>query len=262
MQNVYRFNRPKGLQSAIVAIRDDSAVINFQGSIPDRSFDGVGEYPIVAGPPISFSLSLSELIALPGFDSGAMMICDVAKLVNGQPAEWKNIFVDTYLGRRSVRAVISETAVNTPNGFNAAIRVLVPSRHITSMRQCKWMFCMSSAESVLQINDNVDELVNADDFTGKQFQPTITGPSVVGSGATETFSIQLCSSEGDAMALPADIYVEATAGVLNRSRVSLDASGMGAFEVAAVGLLAGDQIKLKAGFRYFPGAFEKIITVS
>lgn len=255
MQNVYRFNRPKGLQSATVAISEDSAIINFQGSISDSSFKGVGEFPIIAGPLITFSLSLEEFIHLPGFDSGAMMIFDVSKLVDGQPVEWQNIFVSTYVGRRSVRAAVSES------GINAAIRILVPSKHITSMRQCKWMICMASADSLLQTDDSVEELANADDFTGKQFLPVVTGPSTIPVESEASFAVQLQSSEGDEISLPADIYVEATSGILNRARVALTDSGFGSFMVSARGLQAGDQIKIKAGFRYFSGAFEKIVAV-
>lgn len=56
------------------------------------------------------------------------------------------------------------------------------------------------------------------------------------------------------------VEVEATAGYLAHRVVELR-NGTATFTISALGLSPGEQIKLKAGWRNYPGAVEKIITV-
>ena len=80
-------------------------------------------------------------------------------------------------------------------------------------------------------------------------------------GETKTFTVQLRAFDGSAISARSTIYLEATAGVLNRQRVLLDENGQGSFALTAADLAPGETLRIKSGFRYFPGAFEKSVTV-
>lgn len=255
MNNLYRLNRIKGLKSATIFIDDLVVNLTVQTSVPDESYKGEGDLPMVSSEPVSLSFSLAEISSLPCFESGAMLVFDVASLTSESPYSLKNIFVDTYVGRKPIVDVLYEQKIN------AAIRILAPSRHITSLKQCKWLFCMADSSCVLEANLDVFEIDTPAQFLAAQFRPVISGPSTISAGGSGNFDVQLQSSEGDAISLPSDIYLEATAGNLSRARVTLSDAGVGSFVVFAAGLQPGDKIKLKSGFRYFPGAFEKIVDV-
>ena len=78
----------------------------------------------------------------------------------------------------------------------------------------------------------------------------IDGPSTVSPGDSVSLSVT--------QAIPgAVIYLQTTAGVLNKSRLS----SSGTVQITAQGLDSGDQIKIKAGYRHWTGDAEHIITV-
>lgn len=78
----------------------------------------------------------------------------------------------------------------------------------------------------------------------------INGPFTISPGETISLSVT--------QAIPGTvIYLEATSGVLNKSRLS----GSGTVQLAAQELDSGDQIKIKAGYRHWTGDAEHIITV-
>lgn len=80
---------------------------------------------------------------------------------------------------------------------------------------------------------------------------TIAGPGVVQAGNAATFQVVAPHAKQT-------IYLEATAGILNRQRLL----GSGTVRLDTTGLDAGETIKLKAGYRYWPGDAEKQIKLT
>lgn len=256
MANVYRLNRTKALWSASVSISDSRLLITYRGAVPDTNHTEEGLFPFIAGDERVIDLSLQSLKALKAFDDGAMLSFDMNAAAEGAEPEWRNLFIGTLLGRRPMLEYLAEIQWNT------AIRILVPARGITSFKQCRVILQMHDPESSLEANVPVSGMT-AVDFLGMQFVPEITGPaSVSAQSQSASYSIQLRDADGAAVAASASIYLEATAGNLNRYRVELDDTGAGTFELLTAGLAAGDTAKIKAGFRYFPGVYDQVVTIT
>lgn len=90
----------------------------------------------------------------------------------------------------------------------------------------------------------------------------LAGPDTLQAGAFATYGVSL--HDGDTgFALDESgmrVELEASAGYLAHRVLHLQ-QGSAGFSLAALGLEAGDRIKLKAGWRYFPGAAEKEIDI-
>lgn len=89
---------------------------------------------------------------------------------------------------------------------------------------------------------------------------TLTGPTELQAGESTELTLGVYSSEGvlqdDVTAM---VYLEAVSGYLPKTRLSV--TGQTTFRVMALGLDAGDNIRIKAGFRHFPGAAELTVAV-
>lgn len=256
MSIVYRYNRPKALMRASVTIEDDLLVIDYVPSYPDLSCQTEGELPMVDGEPVRIEMTLADLKALREFDDGAMLSFDALTTKADTQIEWRNLYVGTMLGRRPMLAYLAEIEWNTP------IRILVPARGITSLKQCRYIVQMHDETKPLECNEPIGGMTAAD-FLGMQFVPEIVGPATVSAESpSASYSIQLRDADGAPVAASGSIYLDATAGNLNRYRVELDETGAGSFDLLTAGLAAGDTTKIKAGFRYFPGAFDHVVTIS
>ena len=256
MTSIYRLNRPFGCWSAKVNLTDTELTLTLRKAVQPDKKDGGDNPALVGGDERSLSISLEELKALHEFSDGAMLSFDLNALHLGEAIRWRNLFIGTLLGRRPI-----PDYVRNDLKWNAAVRILVPAKGITSFKQCAVMISMHDQDSELESNVPVEVLANHDEILGKQSTPTITGSDTIAVEQPETFSIQLKSGDGNDLPLTGVIYLESTAGILNKTRVTLDANGRGIFAVSAAGLTSGDTIKIKSGFRYFSGAFEKTITV-
>lgn len=256
MKTVFRYNRLTALQSANVVVEDDLISIEFVPSIDERTQGAASEVPPPPGEPIKIEMSLADLKALRDFDGGAMLTFDANTASADAPIPWRNLYVDTVVGRRPTLDYLKQVGWNTP------IRILVPARGISSIKQCRIILQMFDATKRLTCNEPIFEMTSPD-FLAMQFVPEITGPaSVAASDASALYTIQLRDADGVPVAASGSIYLEATAGNLNRHRVELDASGAGSFQLLTVGLSPGDKTKLKAGFRHFPGAFERVVSIT
>jgi len=58
-----------------------------------------------------------------------------------------------------------------------------------------------------------------------------------------------------------EVYLEQVYGLLNKVRVPLT-NGVGSFDILTTGLVAGDKVRVKAGFRKYTGVADFSITVS
>lgn len=250
--SIYRFNRFAGLDSASFSLSDNEFTLTAK-AVAIAAEDGV---PVDASnPEQAITLTLSELKALGEFDDGAMLTFDANRLGGEAPIEWKNLFLGTYVGRRSVREYL-----NTELKWNAAFRILIPAGGITSMRQCEFLIAMNDATTEIQTGEQLQSVGSQDEFVAKHAIPTIVGSSTIPANGSENYEIRLTTHNGSPLALSGTVYLEATAGALNRTRVPL-VDGVGSFTFSATGLSPSDSPRIKSGFRYFAGASDKTLQV-
>ena len=77
-----------------------------------------------------------------------------------------------------------------------------------------------------------------------------------------TFDIQLVREwYGDDVHTPAEVYLEAVNGYLPKTRLMLDEHGHATFKFKALGLDAGDEMRVKAGFCFMPGITEAAVRI-
>lgn len=90
----------------------------------------------------------------------------------------------------------------------------------------------------------------------------LSGPDTLPAEGSGEYALTLTDPESGAPLIdPSPIaWLEATAGYLPKRRVAI-AGGTAAFRLAALGLEAGDRIKLKAGWRFHSGLAEKEIAI-
>lgn len=253
MNMIYRYNRNHSISNANLTVTDSALTAIIAPSVPDPSYSGDGDAPLVAGAQRTLTISLEELKALKDFDDGAMLSFDINSFANGGDVEWRNLYIGTYVGRRKMLDYINEIKWNT------AFRILVPASGIVSMRQCKYIVQMENDSCSLTSSDQVTQMSSHSEFSSIQFVPKITGPDSVELAATDsiTYSLQLEDSSGVAVPTSGTVYLEATGGTLAKNRIELNASGQGSFRLIPTGLQSGDSVKIKAGFRYYPGVSDK-----
>ena len=257
MQNIYRFNRPKSFWDASIVLTDDAINATLTPSKPNVDSEEIGEFPMIAAEPVTLSLSLEQLKSTEGFDDGAMLTFDMNKFGDGELLLWKNLYLGTFVGRRAMLDYLGEL------GWNTAFRILVPANGVTSMRQCKFIVQMHDESCELTSAEPVETLNSPAQFIAKQFVPEISGPASVATGSQEVhqFGITLKDSDGNQVAAPGTVYLESTAGQLTHQRVTLDQSGCGSFGLVFSGLRLGEKVKIKSGFRYFPGVSDHFVVL-
>ena len=91
------------------------------------------------------------------------------------------------------------------------------------------------------------DLANAFSDTYAPFK--ITGSSTITANTTNSYNVTLVDATGAAVVgQDADIYIDSYSGYLPKTRVSTS-NGLATFNVNALGLVAGDTITLKLGFK-------------
>lgn len=108
-------------------------------------------------------------------------------------------------------------------------------------------------------------LYNVEKFFGvKALLPSLrlAGPDVIGAGQMANFTVEVYDKNIDELIADPSVrlYLESNAGYLTHRQVYTK-DGVGHFSLIALGLEPGDKIKLKAGWRNYSGADEKIISV-
>lgn len=90
----------------------------------------------------------------------------------------------------------------------------------------------------------------------------LLGPDTIAAGQSAAFTVELFERNTGALITDSSprIYLEASAGYLAQRQVYI-AGGSATAGLTALGLEAGETIKLKVGWRHFSGAAEKIVTV-
>ena len=80
----------------------------------------------------------------------------------------------------------------------------------------------------------------------------LSAPSTIAANGQATITIQLEDAAEQPIERQATVYLEAVSGVLPRARVTT-IQGTAAVPVFATGLSPGEQVRIKAGWKYFPG---------
>lgn len=90
----------------------------------------------------------------------------------------------------------------------------------------------------------------------------LSGPATVEAGQTAAYTVEIYSRNTDTLVddVEAQVYLESSCGYLPRRRITIS-NGSASFPLMALGLTAGDQIKLKVGWRNYSGVDEKIVTI-
>ncbi|MFN4165887.1 MAG: hypothetical protein ACK4GK_15030 [Ferrovibrio sp.] len=90
----------------------------------------------------------------------------------------------------------------------------------------------------------------------------LAGPDVISAGQMANFTVEVFDKNVDELIADPSVrlYLESNAGYLTHRQVYTK-GGVGHFSLIALGLEPGDKIKLKAGWRNYSGADEKIISV-
>jgi hypothetical protein len=88
----------------------------------------------------------------------------------------------------------------------------------------------------------------------------LSAPPTIAADGQATITIQLEDVAEEPIQRQATIYLEAVSGVLPRARVTT-LQGVATVPVFATGMSPGDQVRIKAGWKYFPGVDDVTIEV-
>lgn len=142
-------------------------------------------------------------------------------------------------------------------GWQSMLNVFVPHR---SARP---------ADCVIAVNAHPDypplvtpqPLLGGADEAAAAVLPKITllAPLNLSAGAVGEIALQV-RSNGDLMTAPCTIHLDAVAGYLPHRRVVVS-NGEASFRFHALGLQPGEQTRIKAGWKYWPGAAEAEIAI-
>lgn len=124
---------------------------------------------------------------------------------------------------------------------------------------------MSYGDLIVFTGDFVDEdteLTGMVDVRSMFFPSfSISGADTVAADGTVTLTATVATvPTGTSVNYASDLYIEASAGYLPKKRVPV-VNGTATFKVTALGLAAGDTIKVKIGTRFLTGLASKTITV-
>jgi len=85
-------------------------------------------------------------------------------------------------------------------------------------------------------------------------------PATMTADSSTTIELRVEDATGNLIQHPATVYVETVSGVVPFARVAVT-GGLAVVPVSAAGLSAGDKVRVKFGWKYFPGADEVLIAV-
>lgn len=88
----------------------------------------------------------------------------------------------------------------------------------------------------------------------------LSAPQTIAADGQATISIRLEDAAEQSIKRQATVYLEAVSGVLPRARIATN-QGLATVPVFATGLSPGDQIRVKAGWKYFPGVDDVTLEV-
>ncbi len=90
----------------------------------------------------------------------------------------------------------------------------------------------------------------------------LAGPATVAAGQSAPVTVQLLDAGGSPIQRAGvEVYFEAVSGSVSKARGLTDASGACALTCSAPGLTAGDSLRVKAGFKFYPGVADLVVGV-
>jgi len=149
-------------------------------------------------------------------------------------------------------------------GINLPLQVYVPFK-TCDFTQCSFRLTLHPDYGLIGNLDPGAEHSAAEIPTiGRKALPSLRldAPGAIAPEETATIGLKVVTGRGRPIGDAApEIFLEATGGYLPHRRVQAEA-GAGSFRFMALGLEAGDTIRLKAGFRHFSGVAEAEIRVA
>lgn len=88
----------------------------------------------------------------------------------------------------------------------------------------------------------------------------VIAPATIEAGGSTTIQLRIEDVAENLMDCTATVYVEGVAGAVPATRVPVK-NGLASVPVSAFGMVAGDEVRIKFGWKYFPGADEARIAV-
>jgi hypothetical protein len=156
-----------------------------------------------------------------------------------------NRFIDTYLSKRSGQDEFQRTRVHT------AFHLYVPEKG------CAFTDCALHAfiGSDYPLIANVKAVTKGVDAVMASVMPglKLSGPAGISPEAYADIQVVATNADGTTRSsVSSTVYLEEVNGYLPKRRVDLT-GGVGQFRVGALGLAAGDTVRVKAGFRFYTG---------
>ncbi|MEG9883712.1 MAG: hypothetical protein V6Z86_03665 [Hyphomicrobiales bacterium] len=149
-------------------------------------------------------------------------------------------------------------------GVNLPLQVYVPFK-TCDFTQCSFRLTLHPEYGLVGNLDPGPEHTAAEiPAIGRKALPSLRldAPSVLEPDANATVDVRVVNNRGRLVSdVAPEVYLEATGGYLPHQRVRADA-GTASFRFMALGLEAGDTVRLKAGFRHFSGVAEAEIRVA
>ena len=110
---------------------------------------------------------------------------------------------------------------------------------------------------------NIDNVIDYGDTypTVDKIKLKLEGSEAIDSDGMTEISAQLVDMSGQDINDIATVYLKTNAGTLSHSKITTDQNGLARFRVKADMLVAGDKIKIKAGFKFFTNIINKEIDV-
>jgi hypothetical protein len=88
----------------------------------------------------------------------------------------------------------------------------------------------------------------------------VIAPATIEASGSATIQLRIEDVAENLLDCTATVYVEAVTGAVPATRIQVK-NGMASVPVSAFGMVAGDEVRIKFGWKYFPGADEARIAV-
>jgi len=149
-------------------------------------------------------------------------------------------------------------------GVNLPLQVYVPFK-TCDFTQCSFRLTLHPDYGLIgNLDPGPEHTAGEIPAIGRKALPSLrlNAPSALEPDASATVDVRVVTGRGRPIGdVVPEIFLEATGGYLPHRRARADA-GTASFRFMALGLEAGDTVRLKAGFRHFSGVAEAEIAVA
>lgn len=152
------------------------------------------------------------------------------------------------------------------NKLNCALQMIVPfaSRALTD---CSFSLCYNADHgfaSNLVTWDEADLIEVTKNGYNFKWYPVfeLTGPKTIKADGTAYLTLKLRTPDGETLpGESTEAYFETVSGYLPKTRVPISGEGEVKIKAMALGLEAGDEMRVKVGFRHYTGVSEHTLQV-